>query len=71
MQVLSLKCPSVTYAQKGRRVLFQAGIRCRVTHHSHRGCSYGLECAASDPDAVLRLLRDKGVPCEESAPENA
>ena len=63
MQILSLTCPSVTYAQKGRRVLAQAGKRCRVTHRSQKGCSYGLECAAADPDEILALLREKGVPC--------
>ena len=63
MQVLSLDCPSVTYAQKGRRVLYQAGKRCRVTRLSHAGCAYGLECATNDPEGILALLRDKGVPC--------
>ena len=63
MQVLSFVCPSVTYAQKGRRVLAQAGIRCRVTRLSHAGCSYGLACDAGDPEGILALLREKGVPC--------
>ena len=63
MQVLTLHCPSVTYAQKGRQVLLQAGIRSRLTRRSRRGCSYGLECAAADPAALLALLREKGVPC--------
>lgn len=66
MQVLSLTCPSVTYAQKGRRVLAQAGIRSRVTRRTTAGCSYGLEVAAGDLAAVLALLRDKGVPCESA-----
>ena len=63
MQILSLACPSVTYAQKGRRVLTQAGKRCRITRRSQKGCSYGLECAAADPEEILALLREKGVPC--------
>ena len=64
MQVLSLSCPSVTYAQKGRRILMQAGVKARIIRRSRFGCSYGLECAAPDPEAILSLLREKGVPCE-------
>ncbi|MBP5288563.1 MAG: DUF3343 domain-containing protein [Clostridia bacterium] len=64
MQILSLSCPSVTYAQKGRRILAQAGIKARIIRRSRFGCSYGLECASADPEEVLSLLRGKGVPCE-------
>ena len=64
MQVLTLHCPSVTYAQKGRRILAQAGIRSRVTRRSASGCSYGLDCAGAEPEKILALLREKGVPCE-------
>ena len=63
MLILSLQCPSVTYAQKGRRVLAEAGIKSRIIRRSHLGCSYGLECSARDPAAVSALLEKAGVPC--------
>ena len=62
MQTIFLQCPSVTYAQKGRRVLARAGIPCRLAHFSRFGCSYGLEIAA-DREEALALLREAGVPC--------
>lgn len=62
MHHLTLQCPSVTYAQKGRRLLEQAGLRCRLTHRSLFGCSYGLELSTPDPGATLALLSDGGVP---------
>ncbi|MBQ3865904.1 MAG: DUF3343 domain-containing protein [Clostridia bacterium] len=62
MQTISLRCPSVTYAQKGRQILARAGIPCRLARYSRFGCSYGLEVAA-DRETALALLREAGVPC--------
>ena len=65
METFIIQFPSVTYAQKGQRVLDQKGIRSRLTRaagrHGIRGCSYGLEISFSDPQAVRRLFEEHGV----------
>ena len=61
MQTFIIRFPSITYAQKGQRVLEQAGFRARLTRQGSRGCSYGLEVSAPSPDQALHLLEEKGV----------
>lgn len=61
MQNFIIRFPSVTYAQKGQRVLEEAGFRARLTRQGSRGCSYGLEISAPDSEKILRLLEEKGV----------
>ena len=65
METFIIQFPSVTYAQKGQRVLDQKGIRSRLTRSggkgASRGCSYGLEISFSDPRAVRRLFEENGV----------
>lgn len=61
MQTFIIRFPSVTYAQKGQRILDKEGIRSRLTRTGTRGCAYGLEIYAPSPETVLRLLEEAGV----------
>lgn len=61
MQTFIIRCPSVTYAQKGQKILERAGYRSRLTRTGMSGCVCGLEICAPDREAVLRLLEDAGV----------
>jgi len=61
MDTLIVRCPSVTYARKGQKVLDENGFACRLTRTGVHGCSWGLEIKAPDRAAVLRLLDDAGV----------
>ncbi len=61
MQTFTIRFPSVTYAQKGQRVLDEKGIRSRLTRTGSRGCAYGLEIYAQSPESIHSLLEDKGV----------
>ncbi len=61
MQNFIIRFPSVTYAQKGQRVLEDHNIRARLTRQGSRGCAYGLEISAASPDEAKRLLEENGV----------
>ena len=61
MQNFIIRFPSVTYAQKGQKVLEEAGFRARLTRQGSRGCAYGLEISAPSQNEALRLLEEKGV----------
>lgn len=61
MQTWIIRCPSVTYAQKGQRVLQNAGIRSHLTREGVRGCAYGLEFSADNLQKTLALLESHGV----------
>ena len=56
---------SMTHAEKAKRLLQNAGIRCSIvgldrtlTRH---GCAYGIEYPAVFADKVRRILRDNGL----------
>jgi hypothetical protein len=61
METLILRCPSVTYAQKGQVILEKAGYRARLTRLGAHGCAYGLEINAPDRSEITRLLKEAGV----------
>lgn len=61
MQTFIIRFPSITYAQKAGRILDESGIRSRLTRQGSRGCAYGLEIYAPNPETVKRLLEEKGV----------
>jgi hypothetical protein len=61
MQTFILRFPSVTYAQKGQRVLEEKGYRSRLTRVGTHGCSYGLEINSHDRTEILRILENAGV----------
>ena len=61
MQTLIVRCPSVTYAQKGLRIMEQYGCRARLTRIGGHGCAYGLEINAPDRSEAIRLLQEHGV----------
>lgn len=61
MQTFIIRFPSVTYAQKGQKVLEESGFRARLTRQGSRGCAYGLEVSAPSPEKAFRLLEEKGV----------
>lgn len=70
METFTLRCPSVTYAQKGQKILEAGGYRSRLTRIGTGGCAYGLEISASDPERVLRLLEENGVLFVPLSPTN-
>ncbi|MBR2634590.1 MAG: DUF3343 domain-containing protein [Clostridia bacterium] len=61
MQSFFIRCPSVTYAQKGQKILDSAGYRSRLTKVDSHGCAYGLEISAPERAPVFKLLEDAGV----------
>jgi len=61
METFIIRSPSVTYAQKGQKVLEARGIRARLTRISAHGCSYGLEINAPDRIRALSALEEEGI----------
>ncbi len=57
---------SVTFAQRGERVLSAEGIRCTLLRTPRwmeaQGCGYCLRLWTEDVGPALRLLRSKQVP---------
>lgn len=66
MQTFIIRCPSVTYAQRGQRVMEQAGIPSRLTRADTHGCAYGLKINAPDRSEAIRLLNEEGILFEET-----
>lgn len=56
---------SVTFAQKGERLLKKTGIECTLQRTprelSERGCGYCLRIRARDAMTAVELLRENGV----------
>ena len=56
---------SVTYGQRGQRVLEQAGIRCTLQRTprwmEQQGCGYYLKLRGEDCSRSIALLREKQV----------
>lgn len=57
---------SVTYAQRGERLLGRAGVDCHLQRTprelSQRGCGYCLAVRGQDAMAAVELLREQEVP---------
>ncbi len=57
---------SVTFAQKGERILQKAGIRCFLLRTpkwmEQRGCSYCLRLWTDDISPALDLIRQENLP---------
>lgn len=57
---------SVTYAQRGRDVLENAGIRCQLTRSprsiSPSGCAYALMTGRGNASAAMRTLAAAEIP---------
>lgn len=57
---------SVTFAQRGERVLQRAGISCRIQRTprwmEEQGCGYCLSLRASSPLPAITLLREQQLP---------
>ena len=66
MQTFILRCPSVTYAQRGQRVLGEKNIPSRLTRADKNGCAYGLEINATDRENALLLFQKAGILFEET-----
>ena len=66
MKVFYITFRSVTYAQRGERVLTEAGIRCSMQRTPRwmesKGCGYALRLWTTDAEEALALLRRNGVP---------
>ena len=56
---------SVTYAQRGERVLTEAGIHCTIQRTpkwmESQGCGYALRIWTKEMEAIVSLLRRNGV----------
>ncbi len=57
---------SVTFAQRGERILTEAGIHCSLQRTpkwmESQGCGYALRIWAKNGEEALVLLRRSGVP---------
>ena len=57
---------SVTFAQRGERVLTEAGIHCSLQRTpkwmESKGCGYALRIWTGSAEEALELLRRSGVP---------
>ena len=57
---------SVTYAQRGERILKAADIPCTLQRTpkwmESQGCGYALRLWTKEPDAAVGLLQRNGVP---------
>ena len=57
---------SVTFAQRGERVLQKAGLRCTLQRTprwmEEQGCGYCLRLWTKDAAPAVELLRGQGVP---------
>ncbi len=61
MKTVTLYCPSVTYAQKGQRLLSREGIVSRLSRNGLYGCSFGIVIAEDDRNTAVSLLKNNGV----------
>ena len=66
MGVYFITFRSVTFAQRGERILNANGIRCTLQRTprwmEEQGCGYCLKLWTSDPGSALQLLRRSKVP---------
>lgn len=57
---------SVTYAQRGERILTRAGIRCSVQRTpkwmEKQGCGYGLRVWTKDIRSAVSMLQEAQLP---------
>ena len=60
---------SVTHAQRGERVLLNAGLRCTLQRTPRwmevQGCGYSLRLRALDAAAAVSLLEGAAVPLQK------
>lgn len=61
MDTFILRSPSVTYSQKGQKLLEARGIPARLTRIGAHGCAWGLEINAPDLARAERILEENGV----------
>lgn len=66
MNVFLITFRSVTYAQRGERVLNRAGVRCSLQRTprwmEEQGCGYSLRIVTQDIDRAVELLRQEQLP---------
>lgn len=66
MKHLLITFRSVTYAQRGERLLGASGIRCRLQRTpkwmEQQGCGYSLRLQSEDGERAVALLRREGIP---------
>lgn len=65
---------SVTYAQRGERILNREGIRCSIQRTPKqlqvRGCGYSLRLWMADVTSAVELLKENGVNISRIFTEN-
>lgn len=65
MSFFDITFRSVTYAQRGERILNREGIRCTLRRTPKqlqtRGCGYSLRVWMADVTSAVELLRENGV----------
>ena len=66
MDVFFITFRSVTLAQRGERVLGDAGMRCALIRTprwmEEKGCGYCLRLKVQDPAAAVALLQQQEIP---------
>ena len=66
MKIFYITFRSVTYAQRGDRILQEKGIRSILQRTpkwmEEQGCGYALRIRADSPDRALEILRRNKVP---------
>lgn len=69
MDVFYITFRSVTYAQRGERVLNQAGVRCSVQRTpkwmEEQGCGYSIRVMTWDISRAVQLLREAQLPLKK------
>lgn len=66
MKVYLITFRSVTYAQRGERLMNRAGLRCSVQRTprwmEEQGCGYSLRVQTDDIARAVRILRGEQLP---------
>lgn len=66
MRVFFITFRSVTYAQRGERVLNRAGVRCGIQRTprwmEEQGCGYSLRVQTGDIYSAVQLLQAEKLP---------
>lgn len=66
MKIYYITFRSVTFAQRGERILNRNGFRCTLQRTprwmEEQGCGYALRLWSSEPESAISLLRRHNIP---------
>ena len=54
--------PSITYAQKALKALEGAGVKCRLSRRSTRGCGYSVVVPSAELENAFQVLKRASIP---------